>query len=101
MQPPRLLTNLTLLLALFSLSSFANAIDDIFKSDKGSSLEAESFGEFNQPWAMTFLSDENLLVTEKAGKLLLVNLKNGFKKRSLNMPKSYIHCQYISNDRCF
>ncbi|GAA0426810.1 PQQ-dependent sugar dehydrogenase [Cocleimonas flava] len=87
MQPPRLLTNLTLLLALFSLSSFANAVDDIFKSDKGSSLEAESFGEFNQPWAMTFLSDENLLITEKAGKLLLVNLKNGSKTKVAGLPE--------------
>jgi glucose/arabinose dehydrogenase len=87
MQPPRLLTNLTLLLALFSLSSFANAVDDIFKSDKSSSLEAESFGEFNQPWAMTFLSDENLLITEKAGKLLLVNLKNGSKTKVAGLPE--------------
>ncbi|WP_299875409.1 PQQ-dependent sugar dehydrogenase [uncultured Cocleimonas sp.] len=87
MQPPRLLTNLTLLLALFSLSSFANAVDDIFKSDKGSSLEAGSFGEFNQPWAMTFLSDENLLITEKAGKLLLVNLKNGSKTKVAGLPE--------------
>jgi len=40
----------------------------------GSRLQAESYGAFNEPWAMTFLSAEKLLVTEKPGRLLLVNL---------------------------
>jgi len=40
----------------------------------GSRLQAESYGAFNEPWAMTFLSAEKLLVTEKTGRLLLVNL---------------------------
>jgi glucose/arabinose dehydrogenase len=35
---------------------------------------AESFGEFNEPWAMTFLPDGDLLVTEKSGTMLLVHL---------------------------
>ena len=32
---------------------------------------------FNQPWAMTFLPDGRLLVTEKPGRLRLVNVANG------------------------
>lgn len=32
-----------------------------------------SFGTFNEPWAMTFLPDGRLLVTEKAGQLRLFN----------------------------
>ncbi|MEL1263238.1 PQQ-dependent sugar dehydrogenase [Pseudoxanthomonas putridarboris] len=32
---------------------------------------------FNEPWAMTFLPDGRLLVTEKAGKLRLANVANG------------------------
>ncbi len=32
---------------------------------------------FNEPWAMTFLPDGRLLVTEKAGQLRLVNVQNG------------------------
>lgn len=33
--------------------------------------------QFNQPWAMTFLPDGRLLVTEKSGALKLYNLENG------------------------
>lgn len=32
---------------------------------------------FNEPWAMTFLPDGRLLVTEKGGQLRLVNVQNG------------------------
>ncbi len=32
-----------------------------------------SFGSFNEPWAMTFLPDGRLLVTEKSGQLRLFN----------------------------
>lgn len=87
MQSIRLISHLSLLLALFSFSTFAKSADDIFKSNTGSSLVAESFGEFDQPWAMTFLPSGDLLVTEKSGKLLLVNLKDGSKVTVTGLPK--------------
>ncbi len=34
----------------------------------------------NYPWGMTFIDKENLLVTEKNGKLLKINIKTGIKK---------------------
>ena len=34
----------------------------------------------NYPWGMTFIDKENLLVTEKNGKLYKINIKNGIKK---------------------
>ena len=34
----------------------------------------------NYPWGMTFVDKENLLVTEKNGKLFKINIKNGKKK---------------------
>mgnify|MGYP001337374472 FL=1 len=34
----------------------------------------------NYPWGMTFIDKENLLVTEKNGRLLKINIKNGIKK---------------------
>ena len=34
----------------------------------------------NYPWGMTFIDKENLLVTEKNGKLLKINIKSGIKK---------------------
>ena len=34
----------------------------------------------NYPWGMTFIDEENLLVTEKNGKLFKINVKNSIKK---------------------
>ena len=34
----------------------------------------------NYPWGMTFIDEENLLVTEKNGRLFKINVKNGIKK---------------------
>lgn len=48
--------------------------DTIIEGNAGSKLTATSFGQFNEPWAMTFLPDGDLLVTEKPGTLLLVVL---------------------------
>jgi glucose/arabinose dehydrogenase len=39
----------------------------------GSKLLAKPMAEFDQPWAMTFLPDSSLLVTEKPGRLLLLS----------------------------
>ncbi len=36
-------------------------------------FNSTSFGTFNEPWAMTFLPDGRLLVTEKSGQLRLFN----------------------------
>lgn len=36
-------------------------------------FDAYSIAEFNEPWAMTFMPDGNLLVTEKSGQLLIVS----------------------------
>ena len=33
----------------------------------------------NFPWGMTFIDDENLLITEKKGRLYKVNIKKKFK----------------------
>ncbi|WP_458778461.1 PQQ-dependent sugar dehydrogenase [Desulforhopalus sp. 52FAK] len=48
----------------------------------GSILNAQSITEFNEPWAMTFLPDGNMLVTEKPGILYLVS-KDSFAKREV------------------
>jgi len=73
MQSLRLINYLALLLALFSYSSYANSSDSLITGNAGSKLNAESFGKFDQPWAMTFLPSGKLLVTEKPGNLILFN----------------------------
>ena len=34
---------------------------------------------FDHPWALTFIDDKNLIVTEKGGGLFKVNIENGSK----------------------
>jgi len=74
MWPIRSICYLSLLLLLISCKSNAKSVDSIIEGNAGSKLFIESFGSFNEPWAMTFLPDGNLLVTEKPGTLLLVSL---------------------------
>jgi len=60
-------------LILFSPSPHAESANNMINGNAGSQLLAESFGTFNEPWAMTFLPNGDLLVTEKTGTLLLVH----------------------------
>ena len=36
----------------------------------------EIFKDFNKPWSMSFIDDDNIILTEKSGKLYSANLKN-------------------------
>jgi glucose/arabinose dehydrogenase len=74
MKSLRLIFFLPLLLLLLSCDSAADSVDNTIHGNAGSVLFSESFGVFNEPWAMTFLPDGSLLVTEKPGTLLLVHL---------------------------
>ena len=38
---------------------------------------SEALGQFDEPWAMTFLPDGRLLVTEQAGEMKIVTLSDG------------------------
>tara|TARA_R110001592_G_scaffold175466_5_gene414703 strand:+ start:22904 stop:24043 length:1140 start_codon:yes stop_codon:yes gene_type:complete len=71
MQSLRLISFLPFLLILPSCGSHGESSDKVIYGHAGSSLMAESFGVFNEPWAMTFLPGGDLLVTEKAGTLQL------------------------------
>ncbi len=48
--------------------------EDSANSDSPTGFEPVERGRFDEPWAMTFLPDGRLLVTEKAGSLKLVEL---------------------------
>src|SRR5210317_965513 len=74
MQSLSLISFLTLFMFLPSCTSNADSRKKTINGNGSSRLLAESFGEFNEPWAMTFLPDGDLLVTEKSGSLLLVRL---------------------------
>lgn len=50
----------------------AHAQSAVFSGSAGTVLEASTVAKFDEPWAMTFLPDGNLLVTEKSGTLFWV-----------------------------
>lgn len=62
-------------IALTALLVPVSALAQSFEvtSNDGMTIEATPIAEFNEPWAMTFLPDGHLLVTEKPGNLLLVS----------------------------
>ena len=72
------------IMAVTTQSAFAEtfAID----GTAGSKLNANVIASFSEPWAMTFLPDNSLLVTEKAGKLFHV-MQDGKKTEIRNVPK--------------
>lgn len=60
------------------------ALADISPVDR-KPFERTEITSFDEPWAMTFLPDGRMLVTEKAGKLFLVD-QNGEKSEIINVP---------------
>ncbi|MCI5125399.1 MAG: PQQ-dependent sugar dehydrogenase [Candidatus Electrothrix sp. AR5] len=62
------------LLLLLSCNASVESAGKTIDGNAGSKLQTESFGIFNEPWAMTFLPDGDLLVTEKSGTLLMVRM---------------------------
>ena len=60
---------------------------DTIRGTAGTVLVRESYAEFNEPWAMTFLPGGQLLVTEKPGTLLLVGTDHQTKAPVAGVPK--------------
>jgi len=78
---------LSFLLVLLTSNSYAETAGQVIDGSAGSKFFAESFATFNEPWAMSFLPDGNLLVTEKSGTLLLVRLNDGTQLSVGGLPK--------------
>lgn len=78
---------LSLPVFLLLFTTYANCAGNALYGNAGSKLLAESFGAFNEPWAMTFLPNGDLLVTEKAGTLLKVNLTTGTQRAVQGLPQ--------------
>ena len=65
---PMKIASMTLAALLVSTSALAFEIE----GTEGTKLEATEIATFDQPWAMTFLPDESILVTTQPGKLFHV-----------------------------
>lgn len=73
MRPVRMLLPAVALLAACNPQSDAVAQDQATAPAAGLPFMVTPFADFDAPWAMTFLPDRQMLVTEKAGTLLLVS----------------------------
>ena len=62
-----------LIILLFTVLASDVWASDIVTVSAGNALKVRVVSEFENPWAMTFLNKEKLLVTTKGGKLWLVN----------------------------
>ncbi len=76
-----------LLFVLLYCNACAEPASNRIEGNAGSSLQFESYGTFDEPWAMTFLPDGDLLVTEKGGTLLLVKLDDRSRVPVLGVPE--------------
>jgi len=54
---------------------------------KTHTFKSTALATFKEPWAMTFLPDNNMLITLKSGQLLLVNQKGDILKTIKNVPE--------------
>jgi len=83
----KVVASFALLLLLFSCNTSVESAHRAIDGNAGSRLIAEGVGTFQEPWAMTFLPDGNLLVTEKAGTLLLFRLADRSQVPVQGVPK--------------
>ena len=76
----------SLLLIFVTCQVYADPAETTYKGSAGTTLLSQSYGSFNEPWAMTFLPGGDLLVTEKPGVLLLVKLADRSQVAVLGVP---------------
>ena len=74
---------LVILLCGFPISDRASAAD-IHSTEKGKVRVVKIAGGFDTPWAMAMLPDGKLLVTERDGKLILVDPENPSLKQEVS-----------------
>ena len=78
---------IVILILLINFASIAYANNFVLGS-AGNRLEGKVISEFNKPWAMSFITKDNLLITTKAGKLWLMD-RSGEKSLVSGVPKVF------------
>ena len=79
-------TVVVILLINFCSNVWAN---NVVTGSAGNKLEGKVVSQFNSPWAMSFINNDNLLVTTKAGKLWLVST-SGEPSLVSGVPKVFV-----------
>ena len=75
-----------IVVATVSTNLIATAEEVTITGSAGSRIAVQSYLEFNEPWAMTFLPDGRLLVTEKSGSLFLISPDGSAKTEVRGVP---------------
>jgi glucose/arabinose dehydrogenase len=73
-------------LIVLSGSCYADSSKSEIEGNAGTILLSENFGMFNEPWAMTFLPEGDLLITEKSGNLIYFRMKDRSRIRVGGVP---------------
>ena len=76
-----------ILIILFGLATKTYS-NSLITGSAGGKIQGEVISKFENPWAMSFIDKENLLVTTKAGKLWILNSK-GKKSEVLGVPSVF------------
>ncbi len=79
----RIIILLILMVPLFSQPLSEERV----RGSDGSFLLAENYGEFNEPWAMTFLPGGELLITEKSGRIIIFDPETGSRQAVGGVPE--------------
>ena len=75
-----------LLLLTVNLVFTAFSSAEIYKSEKHSFEVTTLFSGLDHPWGVGFLSEQELLITERSGQLLMANLKSGEISKVQGLP---------------
>ena len=72
-----------ILILILNLSFLSIGFSETIISSHGIKL-SEITSNLNEPWGMTFINDDNLLITEKTGEIIRINMKTGEKRSNLD-----------------
>lgn len=77
---------ITSLFILNTFYTFPENKSEIIRGTAGSEILVQDFGIFNEPWAMTFMPDGDILITEKSGNLYIYNKETQTKQIVSGVP---------------
>ena len=80
-----------LIVLTFNMSCAQDTINQVDTPEKTPFKAELMIDEISNPWGMTFLTDESMLVTEKSGDL--IHFKDGKKTKLSNVPEVYTRGQ--------
>lgn len=76
----------TLSAALFACTSASTGANEVQAAAGGKPFTANEIAAFSSPWSLAFLPEGDILVTEKAGALILLDPKTGTKQTVSGTP---------------